>query len=50
MEPKLKVTGLGWLCVWSRGEWIAVLQLTDEQQREYHDFLKADSASREQTK
>lgn len=44
METKLKVSGTGWLCVFDADEWIAVVQLTDEQLREYRAFMATASA------
>lgn len=37
---RLKISGTGWLCAFDRGEWIAVLKLTDEQVRIYREFAK----------
>ena len=31
-DHRLKVSGTGWLCVFDRGEWIAVLKLTSHLQ------------------
>ena len=38
---RVKVSGTGWLCAIHEGEWLAVLKLTDEQIREWNDYIKA---------
>lgn len=40
-QRQFKVSGLGWFCVWDRGEWLAVFKLTADQLREYRSWREA---------
>jgi hypothetical protein len=37
----VKVSGTGWLCALHEDEWLAILKLTDEQVREWNEYLNA---------
>jgi hypothetical protein len=37
-QQQLKISGIGWLCILHKGEWIAVFKLTPDQLRDWREM------------